>query len=54
MLGKMAHDHLVNPQTVPDCIGVGEAIKGVTVAGFDGVEPRLLDRKAQAGMIETN
>jgi hypothetical protein len=54
LLGKMAHDCLVSIQTVPGCIGVGEAIKGVAVAGFDGVEPCLLDRKAQAGMIETN
>ncbi len=54
MLGKMAHDHLVSVRTVPGCIGVGEAIKGVTVAGFDGIEPHLLDQKAQAGMIESN
>ncbi len=54
MLGKITHDCLVSVQTVPGCIGVGEAIEGVTVAGFDGVEPSLLDRKAQAGMIETN
>ncbi len=33
---------------------VGEAIKGVTVAGFGGFKPCLLERKAQAGMIETN
>ncbi len=50
----MAHDCLVSIRTVPGCIGVGEAIKGVAVAGFDGVNPRLFDRKAQAGMIETN
>ncbi len=54
MLGKMAHDHLVSIRTVPGCIGVGEAIKGVAVSGFDGIKPSLLDRKAQAGMIETN
>jgi hypothetical protein len=53
-LGKMAHDCLVSVQTVPGCIGVGEAIEGVAVAGFDGVKPSLLDRKAQAGMTETN
>ncbi len=50
----MAHDCLISVRTVPGCIGVGEAIKGVTVAGFDGIKLRLLDRKAQAGMIETN
>ncbi len=54
MLGKMAHDHLVSVRTVPGCIGVGEAIEGVTVASFDGIKPHFLDRKVQAGMIETN
>ncbi len=50
----MAYDHLVSVQTVSGCIRVGEAIKGVTVAGFDGIEPSLLDQKAQAGMLESN
>ncbi len=50
----MAHDCLVSVWTVPGCIGVGEAIEGVTVAAFNGVKPHLLDRKAQAGMIESN
>ncbi len=50
----MAHDRLVSIQTVPVCIGVGEAIEGVAVAGFDGIQPSLLDWKAQAGMIEPN
>jgi hypothetical protein len=50
----MAHDHFVSVRTVFGCIGVGEAIKGVAVACFDGVEPSLLDQKAQAGMIESN
>ncbi len=54
LLGKIAHDSLVRVRTVPGCIGVGEVIKGVTVAGFDGVKPCLLDQKAQAGMIESN
>ncbi len=36
------------------CIGVGEAIKVVTVAGFDGIEPGLLDWKAKTGMIKSN
>ncbi len=54
MLGKIAHDCLISIRTVPGHIGVGEALKGVAVAGFDGVEPSLLDRKAQAGMIEPN
>ncbi len=47
MLGKMAHDCLVSVRTVP-------TIEGVAVAGFDGIEQSLLDRKAQAGMIESN
>jgi hypothetical protein len=54
LLGKMAHDCLVSICTVPGCIGVGEAIEGVAVAGFDGIKPSLLDRKAQAGMINSN
>ncbi len=45
LLGKMAHDCLVSIQTVPGCIGVGETIKGVTVSGIDGIEPRLFDRE---------
>ncbi len=53
MLGKMAHDRLISVQTLPGSIGVGVAIEGVTVASFDSVEPSLLDREAQAGMIET-
>ncbi len=54
MLGKMAHDRLISIRTVLGRIGVGEALKGVAVAGFDSIEPSLLDREAQAGMIEPN
>ncbi len=50
----MAHDCLISIRTVPSSIGVGEAIKGVAVAGFDSIKPRLLDRDAMAGMIEIN
>ncbi len=50
----MAHDRLISVWTVPGCIGVGEAIKGVAVAGFDGVKPSLLDQKALAGRKESN
>ncbi len=53
-LGKMAHDHLIGVWTVFGRIGVGEALKGVAVAGFDSVKLSLLDREAQAGMIEPN
>ncbi len=54
LLGKLAHDCLVSIRTVPGCIGVSEAIKGVGVSGFDGINPSLLEQKAQAGMIESN
>ncbi len=50
----MAHDCLIGIWTVLGCIGVREALKCVAVAGFDSVEPSLLDREAQAGMIEPN
>ncbi len=54
MLGKMAHDCLIGIRTGLGRIGVSEALEGVSVAGFDCFEPSLLDRKAQAGMIEPN
>jgi hypothetical protein len=54
LLGKMAHDCLIGIRTVPGCIGVGEALEVVVVAGFDSVEPSLLDRETKAGMIESN
>jgi hypothetical protein len=50
----MAHDCLIGIRTVPGRIGVGEALEGVAVASFESVEPSLLDREAQAGMIEPN
>ncbi len=50
----MAHDRLIGVRTVLGRIGVSEALEGVAVAGFDGIEPSLLDREAQAGMIESN
>ncbi len=53
-MGKMAHDHLIGVGTVPGHIGLGETFKGVTVAGFDSIEPSLLDREAHAGMIKPN
>ncbi len=52
LLGKMAHDCLIGVRTVLGCIGVGEALKDVAVAGFDCVKSSLLDREAQAGMIK--
>ncbi len=54
MLGKMAHDPLIGVWTVPGQIGVCEALKGVAVAGFDSIQPSLLDRETKAGMIEPN
>ncbi len=54
LLSKMAHDCLIGVRTVLGHIGVSEALKGVAVAGFDCIEPSLLDREAKAGMIEPN
>ncbi len=33
---------------------VGEALEGVTVAGFDGIQPGLFDWKAKTGVVKTN
>ncbi len=52
LLGKVAHDRLVGVGTVLDRIGVGEALKGVAVAGFDGVQPGLFDRKVETGVVK--
>ncbi len=54
LLGKVAHDHLIGIWTVPSSIGVGGALDRVAVASFDHIEPSLLDREAQAGIIEPN
>ena len=54
LLGEMAHDGFVCIRTILGCIGVGEALKGVTVAGFDCVEPGLFNWETKTGMIETN
>ena len=54
LLGKMAHDCFVCIQTILGGIGVGDALEGVTVAGFDGIKPGLVDRKAKTGMIKFN
>ena len=50
----MTHDGLVQVGAVTFCIGVGEAIKGVTVADLDGIQSCLLDWKAQACMVESS
>jgi len=50
----MAHDRFVCIRTILGGIGVGEALKGVTVAGFDGIKPGLFDWKAKTGMIKSN
>ncbi len=50
----MARDRLIGIRTVPGRIGVGEALQGVAVAGFDSVKPSLLDRETKVGMIEPN
>jgi hypothetical protein len=54
LLGKIAHDCLIGIQTVLGRIGVHEVLKGVTVVGCDSIKPSVLDREAQAGMIEPN
>jgi hypothetical protein len=54
LLGKMTHDRFVCIRTILGSIGVGEAFEGVTVAGFDGIQPGLFDWKAKTGMIESN
>jgi hypothetical protein len=48
----MAHDGFVSVRTILGCIGVGEAFEGVAVAGLDGIEPDLFDRKTKTGMIK--
>jgi len=48
----MAHDRFVCIRTILGNIGVGEALEGITVAGF-GIQPGLLDRKAKTGMIKS-
>ena len=50
----MSQDRLVGIRAIAGHVGVGQAIEQVKVASFDGVEPCLLDRKAKAGMVETN
>jgi hypothetical protein len=50
----MAHDGFVCVRTILGSIGVGEALKGVAVAGFDGIQPGLFDWKAKTGMIKSN
>ena len=54
LLGEMTHDGLVRVGEVTCCIGVGKAIKGVTIAGLDGIQPCLLDWKSQACMVESD
>ncbi len=54
LLGQMSQDCLVGIWAIAGHIGVGQAIKQVTVSCFDGVEPCLLDRKAKAGMVEAD
>ena len=50
----MAHDRFVCVRTIFGSIGVGEALKGVAVAGFDGIQPGLFDWKAKTGVIKSN
>ena len=50
----MAHDRFVCIRTILGSIGVGEALEGVAVAGFDGIQAGLFDWKAKTGMIKSN
>ncbi len=50
----MSQDGLVGIRAIAGYIGVGQAIKRVTVSRFDSVEPCLLDWKAKAGMVEAD
>ena len=50
----MAHDRFVCIRTILGRIGVGEALEGVAVAGFDGIQPGLFDWKAKTGVIKSN
>jgi hypothetical protein len=54
LLGQMSQDGLIGIWAIAGYIGVGQAIKQVTVTCFDSVEPCLLDWKAKAGMVESN
>jgi hypothetical protein len=54
LLGQMPQDCLVRIGTVSCCVGIGEALKGVTVSGLDSLKPGLLDREAQTSMVETH
>ena len=54
LLGEMAHDRFILIRAIFGGIGVCEAFKGVTVAGFDGIQPGLLDWEPKTGMVEPN
>jgi len=50
----MTHNGLIRICAVSCSIGVSETVKGFTVAGFDGFQPCLLDRKAKTCMVESD
>ena len=50
----MSQDGFVGIRAVVGHLGVGWAIKRVAVAGFDCIEPRLLDWKAITSMVEAD
>jgi len=54
LLGEMTHDGFVSVRTILGSIGVGEALKRVAVAGFDGIQSGLFYWKAKTGMIKSN
>jgi hypothetical protein len=54
LLGQMSQDRLAGIWAIAGHVRVGQAIERVAVARFDSIKPRLIDRKAKAGMVEAN
>ena len=50
----MSQDGFVGIRAVTGNVRVSQPIEQVTVAGFDSIEPRLLDWKAKSSMVEAN
>jgi hypothetical protein len=51
-LGKMTHYGLVRVGAIPCSIRVGKTVKGLKVAGLDGLQPSLLDWKAHECVVK--
>jgi hypothetical protein len=50
----MTHNGLICIWAVSCSVGVSETVKEFTVAGFDGLQPCLLDMKANTCMVESD